>query len=250
MDTATIVALLLVTLAAYFIKGLAGFGPALLIVPFFTLFAGVELALPASAFFDVLAGTILLSQVYRQIHWQFCFPLMLAMGLGSFTGAQLVFYVPLEWIRGGMGIFILLFALFLWTSASRQNHSSGVPQKHTSPARYWYGTLTGFVGGICGGMIGMSGPPVIMYMKRVYSKDFFRTQLIVVFMVENLVRLLVYQKYQLLGPGQGIILLFCLVPLVIGLWLGSHLHLRISERHFNRTVALILLIVSIKILWS
>ena len=35
------------------------------------------------------------------------------------------------------------------------------------------------MGGIFGGLIGMSGPPLIMYMKQAYRKDFFRTQLIV-----------------------------------------------------------------------
>lgn len=249
MSSATIAALLLVTLTAYFIKGLAGFGPALLIVPFFTLLAGVELALPASAFFDVLAGTMLLFQVYRQINWRFCLPLMLAMGLGSFSGAQLIFYLPLLWIRSGMGIFILLFALSLWISASQHKNSSPIPRRDVSPRQYWYAALAGFGGGVCGGLMGMSGPPLIMYLKRVYPKDLFRSQLIVVFMVENLVRLFVYQKYQLLKAEQGFILLLCLGPLLLGLWLGSHLHLRISEPYFNRAVALILLVVSIKILW-
>lgn len=249
MDTLTMAALLLITFLAYFVKGLAGFGPALLVVPFFTLLAGVELALPASAFFDVLAGSLLLFQIYRQIDWKFCLPLMLAMGSGSFLGAELVFYLPLEGIRFAMGIFIFLFALFLGLKKNPARNDSAMLPENRFSRRRLYGVGAGFLGGVFGGLIGMSGPPLIMYMKQAYPKDFFRTQLIVVFMVENLVRLAVYQRNRLFAVEDSAILLLCLLPLLIGLWLGARLHLRISETHFNRFIALVLIGVSIKILW-
>lgn len=249
MSVTVLAALLLITFLAYFIKGLAGFGPALLIVPFFTLLAGMELALPASALFDVLAGTLLLFQVYRKIEWRFCLPLMLAMGTGSFAGAQLIFYLPLHLVRLAMGIFILLFALFLWFTARRRNEPLLAAAENGFGKRHFYGMGVGFVGGIFGGLIGMSGPPLIMYMKQVYRKDFFRTQLIVVFMVENLVRLWVYQKNRLFSSEDSTVLLFCLPFLLSGLWVGSRLHLQISETYFNRFIAIVLTGVSLKILW-
>ena len=249
MNETVIAALLLITFLAYFIKGLAGFGPALIIVPFFTLLAGMELALPASALFDVLAGTLLLFQVYREIEWRFCLPLMLAMGMGSFAGAQLIFHLPLELVRLGMGIFILFFALFLWFTAGRSNTPVITAAESGFNKRHFYGMAAGFTGGVFGGLIGISGPPLIMYMKQVYRKNFFRTQLIVVFMVENLVRLWVYQQNRLFSIEDGVALLFCLPPLLGGLWLGSRLHLQISETYFNRFIAVILMGVSLKILW-
>lgn len=249
MDAPIIAALLLITLLAYFVKGLAGFGPALLVVPFFTLLAGVELALPASAFFDVLAGGLLFFQIYRRIDWKFCFPLMLAMGSGSFLGAQLVFHLPLEGIRRAMGVFIFLFALFLGLKKNQPKNEVTVSAEGRFPGRRLYGLGAGFLGGISGGLIGMSGPPLIVYMKQVYPKDFFRTQLIVVFMVENAVRLAVYRQNHLFAAGDSAILLFCLPSLLIGLWLGAQLHLRVSETSFNRFIALILIAVSVKILW-
>ena len=148
-----------------------------------------------------------------------------------------------------MGIFILLFALFLVLKKNPVKNEEAAPAENRFSKRHLYGVGAGFLGGIFGGLIGMSGPPLIMYMKQAYRKDFFRTQLIVVFMVENLVRLVVYQRNQLFAFKDSTILLFCLLPLLIGLWLGAKLHLRISEIYFNRFIALILIGVSIKILW-
>jgi len=188
-------------------------------------------------------------QIYRRIDWKFCFPLMLAMGSGSFLGAQLVFYLPIEGIRLTMGVFIFLFALFLGLKKNQPKTDVTVSAEDRFPRRHLYGIGAGFLGGMFGGLIGMSGPPLIMYMKQVYPKDFFRTQLIVVFMVENAVRLTVYQQNQLFAVEDSAILLLCLLPLLIGLWLGAQLHLRISETYFNRFIALILIGVSVKILW-
>jgi uncharacterized membrane protein YfcA len=73
MDTLTINLLLamLVILAAYTVKGFSGFGPALVIVPFFTILYDPASALLVAAFFDCLAGAVLLVTVRRDINWLF-----------------------------------------------------------------------------------------------------------------------------------------------------------------------------------
>ena len=62
---------LLIILLAYFIKGFSGFGPALVIVPLFTLLYDAPSALLLAAVFDVFAGGILLRSVWKEIDWKF-----------------------------------------------------------------------------------------------------------------------------------------------------------------------------------
>jgi len=243
MDINSLLFLIAITLVAYILKGLTGFGPALIVVPFFTVAVGVEYALPASAIFDAIAGFILLSTVYKQISWKFCIPLMIAMAVGSFIGANAVFGVSPALIRILIGSFIFLFGVYLWTEKGKSSHESIPDLTTVSPG----GAAAGFFGGISGGMIGMSGPIVAIYLKYFFQKDFFRSQLIAIFLVENIVRTFIYIKGGLINFQNVNLLLYCLPALLIGLWLGHKLHLQISERLFNRVVSVILISVSVKL---
>lgn len=244
MDISSLPFLIAITLAAYILKGLTGFGPALIVVPFFTVVVGVEYALPASAIFDAIAGFILLSTVYKQISWKFCIPLMIAMAVGSFIGANAVFAVSPALIRVLIGGFIFLFGIYLWIERGRSSHQSTPNPTAVTPG----GAAAGFFGGISGGMIGMSGPILVIYLKYFFQKDFFRSQLIAIFLAENVVRTIIYVKGGLINFQNVNLLLYCLPALLIGLWLGNKMHLQISERWFNRVVSVVLILVSVKIL--
>ena len=62
---------LLIILAAYFIKGFSGFGPALIIVPFFTILYDAPSALVLAVIFDMFAGAFLMYSVRKEIDWRF-----------------------------------------------------------------------------------------------------------------------------------------------------------------------------------
>lgn len=235
--------LITITFLAYSIKGLTGFGPALIIVPFFTAIIGIQFALPAAAIFDTIAGLLLLTTVFKQISWKFCFPLMISIAIGSFIGAHTVFIVSPALIQILIGIFIFLFGLYLWLTNSQK-----ILIKNIDKQKVLFGaTIAGFLGGITGGMIGMSGPILVIYLKYFFSKEFFRTQLITIFLVENVVRLIIYYKGGLLGFEESKSFITCLPALLIGLWVGHALQVHISEKHFNRVVSSILILVSLKL---
>jgi uncharacterized membrane protein YfcA len=237
-----------ITFAAYFVKGLTGFGPALIIIPFFTLLLGAEFALPALALFDLVAGIILFVSVYKKINWQFCLPLLIFIGLGSFVGANMVLAIPLPLITYLIGIIIFCFAIYLLFvensyGESEQSDNPTFRIKRTAGA-----SLMAFSGGVLGGLAGISGPPLIIYLKKYFSKSFFRTQLIVIFLFENMVKLLVYYKGGWVQLPQLKIVFLNIPVLLLGLGLGSVLHFRISDRLFNRVVAVILILISLKII--
>lgn len=247
MEIEQLLLLIVVTLLAYTIKGLTGFGPALMIVPLFTAAVGAAYALPASALFDAIAGLLLLIPIYEKIDWRFSFPLMAAMALGSFIGAKTVFMMPLPIIEIFIGIFILSFGLYLWVGRdnSRQRSDSEIRNN-----RFLTGAVAaGFLGGITGGMIGMSGPILVIFLKYHFPKEFFRTQLIAIFLIENIVRLFIYVDGGLINFHESKFLFLCLPALLVGLWIGNSLHLHISEKLFNRVVASILVLVSLKIIF-
>ena len=242
--------LFVITFIAYLVKGLTGFGPALIIIPFFTLLLGVEFALPALALFDLIAGIILFLSVYKKIDWQFCFPLIIFIGLGSFTGANIVLAIPLSIITSFVGIIILCFGIYLLFA---ENNKYKAEQSHgnTSKKKLKTGAiLMAFSGGVLGGLAGISGPPLVIYLKKFFSKSFFRTQLIVIFLFENIIKLSVYYRGGWVELPELKLVFLNIPALLLGLGLGSILHFRISDKLFNRVVAIVLILISLKILFK
>jgi uncharacterized membrane protein YfcA len=247
-DMGELYILIIIVIVSYTIKGLTGFGPALLIVPLFSVLKGAPFALTTSAIFDAVAGFLLLSAVYKNISWKFCIPLMISMGIGSFIGANLVLDIPLSVIEKIMGVFILSFGVYLWIQDPGDKKINVKNDLGFINTPLIGGVFAGFVGGITGGLIGMSGPILIIYLKYFYSKDFFRSQLIVVFLIENIVRIMVYSKGGLFITEQWMMLIYFLPALSIGLWIGNAFHIRINDKVFDRVVGMVLMLVSTKII--
>ncbi len=231
-------AAIIVVLAAYFVKGLSGFGPALLMVPFLSILIDPPTAIIVTALMDFLAGGFLLPSVRKELNLKFILQIFGALAIGAAAGTYLLGRIPVIILEKFIGTSILIFVLLIVF----QKNSETI---HTGPGwRYPVGFLTGLLGGL----LGISGPPLIIYMKMHYAKSFFRTQLIGIFFLGTGWRFLLYQvnriemnlSLPLLGVFVGV--------MVIGLVLGSKVHLRVSEILFNRIVALLITIPAINLL--
>jgi len=232
---------ILVIIVAYFIKGFSGFGPALIIVPFFTILYDPPSALVVAALFDFFAGLILLFTVRKEIRWSFVLSIFAALGLGVIFGSLLLGQIPVNGLKKLIGAILLVFALLILF----QKNGEGFRNKH----KYRFLKYpAAFTGGFLGGLVSMSGPPLIIYMKMMYDKTFFRTQLIAIFTLGTAWRYLMFLYHDIpmnIPLHNLIIYFFCLLA---GLWIGTHLHVRVNEVVFNKTVALILLIPAVGLL--
>ena len=59
----------IVILTAYFVKGLSGFGPALIMMPFLTIIYDPATAIITTTVLDFLAGSVLTYQIRHEINW-------------------------------------------------------------------------------------------------------------------------------------------------------------------------------------
>lgn len=233
----------IVVLSAYFVKGFSGFGPALILVPALTPLYGPETAISASTYFDLIAGLILLSTVRKEIDWKFVIPVTLLVITGAYFGAKLLKVMPVEILIKTIGISLLFFIIILlW-----QNKENGKVQ--TSSAKHRIISLPiAFLAGFSGGIVGITGPLLIIYMKLNFEKSYFRTQLIAIFMLAALGRFFLYYMNEIDFNLERSTLLYLTVVLIIGLWLGQHLHHQVNEKNFNRIIAIILLLPTLNLL--
>jgi len=234
---------ILVILVAYFVKGFSGFGPALIIVPFFALIYDPPSALVIAALFDFFAGCILVYTVRKDIRWSFVLSVFAVLGVGVVFGSLLLGRIPVDGLKKIIGAILLIFSFIILLQRNgtlRKNK-----QKYTF-LKY----PAAFISGFLGGLVSMSGPPLIIYMKMMYEKTFFRTQLIAIFMLGTAWRYLmfVYRDIPMNIPFQSLVIYFlCLLG---GLWLGGHLHVKVNEVVFNKIVVVILLIPAFGLLFG
>jgi len=234
----------LVVFAAYFLKAFTGFGPAMIMIPFFAILYDPGTAITAATLYDFLAGLILLVSVRKQIQWKFVFSIFTSLAFGAIFGSFLLGRVPDLWIKKIIGITIFIFAAIILFQ--KNGNSVKVKSKKIQSLKYPVGAFGGFLGGF----IGISGPPIIIYLKMLYEKSFFRTQLIGIFFFGAGWRFILYRingiEFNLEYYAIGI---FFLV-MSCAAWAGTKLHFKINEIVFNRIVAVLLIVPSINLIFN
>jgi len=224
-------------LLAYTIKGFSGFGPALIVVPTVSALYSPETALGTSTVIDVAVGIVLLL-TWRPTRDEMSLlaKLGLSISVGTVMGALLAGVLPREALLLLIGISVLLLAVKLALSGT-----TAVPTGRWEIPPW----LGGILAGISGGLVGISGPFMVSGTAR-YEKSSMRRLLVVVFLLEGLVKLIVYSANGIL-TRQSFDLSFRALPAIVaGLVVGAWLHNRVSQQLFLRILAGILFVAGLE----
>jgi uncharacterized membrane protein YfcA len=239
----TIFLAILVVLLAYFVKGFSGFGPALVLVPSLTLLFDPETAISASTFFDIIAGPVLLYSVRKQIDWKFVVPVNLLIFTGAYFGAHMLKIVSAGLLTKIIGFGLLGFIVLLLFQSSNESQKS-----NPSKLVHWISLPIALIAGFSGGMIGITGPLLVIYMKLNFDKSYFRNQLIAIFTFGAIWRFFLYRWNGTAFNMDLWLIIVLSVMLFAGLWIGQHVHARVNEKTFNRVIALVLIVPVINLL--
>ena len=238
MDSHFFLILPVIAAAAFFIKGLTGFGPALIFIPVGALFFAPQSIIVASSFLDLMAGLIMWRTVRSVQSAPFMTGLVAAMAVGTVAGVFLLSYVPADTFRVLLGVAVLIlglwFALFR-TKASFDRLQDQLPQKCSRKD-------LGFAGasGVLGGLFGISGPPILWHLGRQFQMVAFRDALIVFFVFGAIARIISFSiaglvtTETLMFAGAGI------PGLLIGLYFGTRVFFKIDESVFSKAVGVAL----------
>jgi hypothetical protein len=134
------------------VRGLTGFGGALILVPIVSMFLGPLVAVPVLNIVDGVATSPLLPDAVRRCRWPEVIPLFVgALAVLPF-GVYALRYVDPTLLRHVMSVAILCIAGCMaagarYTRAPSRTASAGV----------------GALSGLMSGAIGLSGPPIILF---------------------------------------------------------------------------------------
>ena len=228
-------------LAGGFVSGLAGFGTALMALGIWLYVLPPSAAVPLVLICSVVAQTATLPSMWKSFDLTLVWPFLIGGLLGVPIGTMLVAHADPHVFKLTVGILLLVFPTALYFSA---------PMAFDFGGRIADGII-GFIGGILGGLAGLSGPPPILWASiRGWGKDERRG----VFQTFNWTVLFVALCLQAASGlvARDVIWLAMLAfpATVLGSWIGAKLYHALSDRNFRDIVLGMLVISGAILVWN
>ncbi len=237
MDTGVFFAPL-IALAAYFVRGVAGFGSALVASPLLAQFFPLTLVVPLVVILDN-GGSILQAWRHRGlIAWPDLWPLLPFSFIGIAVALHLHAWLASEALKLALGLFVLAFALYQL-----------LPLPQSTISRRW-AAPAGFLGGLVGGLFGTGGPfYVIYYRLRQLPKTPMLASFAMTFVLDGGVRILGFAWGGHYTEQHAWLLALMAPAAWLGLQLGHRLHLGLTQSQFTRILSALLLVSGSLLVW-
>ncbi len=220
----------LIIIVAFFVRGIAGFGSGLIAIPLLAQLLPLSVVVPLVGLLDYLASTSHGVKHRQAIVWRDLLPLLPFTFAGVLTALYLFHTLDGDLLRKALGAFILLYAFYTLLSSGPGFHG-----------RRWWAIPAGAFGGLIGTLFGTGGPFYVIYFRlRQLDKTAFRATIATLFLIDGGSRIIGY-FFSGFYSGDTMYLLAAALPImVIGMYLGGHVHTTISQQNFQRAIGLLL----------
>lgn len=227
----------LITLVAGFVKGAIGFAMPLIMMSGFSSIMSPEIAL-AGLILATLSTNVHQSlrdgwEVAKDTAWSYRRMIGMTI-LGIVISAPFVVYMPDRLLMGLLGAPILIFALL-----QLSGRNLALKLEHRVRAEY----LTGIIGGLYGGVSGIWGPPVVVYLLSIGASklEMIRIQG-VIFLIGCMALFAAHLNSGVLNAVTLPFSAALMVPAGIGMWLGFRMQDRLDPARFRYWTQLLLAI--------
>lgn len=225
-------------MAAYAVRGTAGFGGQTVAVPLLTLLMPITIVVPAVTVLTVVSSVVHWLRDWSKIAWREIARLMPFTLLGVLIGLYLFDRFDPRTLTRALGIFVMLYACFALMSASRPVAAPLRLMRRLGPV---LSATAGAIGTVFGGG---AGPLYVIYLNSLrLEKDCFRVTITTILTFQAVVRVAGYWR---LGfyDGSAFYLIAAGFPMMlIGARLGHALAGRIDQGRFNLGVGVLLMII-------
>jgi uncharacterized membrane protein YfcA len=225
MDPGEVAFLIAVVLLASVAQTVAGFGFALIAVPFLVIALEVKDAVVCVGVLAWLNSTLVARMTLQRVPARAVATMLAGSFAGMPLGLLVLLFAPEDALRLGVGVasIVLAGALvmgFRWGGRD-------VPTE----------LLAGGVSGVLNTSTGMNGPPIVLYLRdRRFAADQFRGGLSAFFFVSGIVSLGIFAASGVVS-GTALALSAAGVPAVLaGNWAGHRIVGRLSDEAFERLV--------------
>ena len=231
---------------AFVLKGVATFGPGIVLVPLGALIIGSKEIVLVIAFLDLISNASLMKSNKSPLQKSFYLPMVVAMVIGSVVGSVILTLVPVVYFDLLFGL--LLLPLGLWMMLARRqdrdrDQGDSIPAK---PAKntIWLSTLSGCMGGLSG----ITGPVLAWPLSRSYNKASFRSIMVPLLLASALTRVIIFGATGSVSLDVLVLVALAIPGLILGLRTGNKIFQRVSQAWFARIVGGLVVVSGIKLL--
>ncbi len=230
-----------VTLGAYLVRGISGFGSSLLAVPIVAQILPLTFIVPCFTVMDAAASSALARVGGRagHIRWDEIRRLLIPSFGGILLGIVALKRLPEAWLLLPLGLFVAAFGLRTLLQRADQRRISA-----------WWAFPAGLAGGAVDALFATGGPPFVIYLShRLNSKDELRATFSALFLLEGGTRVILFALTGFYEQPGSMVALACGLPLMaLGLYTGHHIHLGLTQRQMLRTIGLLLILSGLALL--
>ena len=231
LSLATLVLALIAAFVAAFVRGLAGFGMAILLVPLLGLMILPVEAVVVSNLLGLLIGLVGLRRVWAGADRASVLTIGALAMIATPLGLALLHATDPAWAR----VLIALVAVLAFVMVLLPPRPDG-HRPHRAET-----VVAGVTAGVLTGFAGMPGPPVVpYYLRQAIPAARARASMLAVFFATSLASSVAGLGMGMAGPRHALLALTLFGPILAGNWLGGHAFGRVSDRAWRILVALLL----------
>ncbi len=230
-----------ILIVSYAVRGSAGFGG--VTVPLLAWVMSLKTVVPMVTFLGLISSAAILRTEYRHIVWRDLWRVMPWCAVGVAIGLYFFKVLDALTLAKTLGWFVVGYGSFSLWATVRPIGRLRLPLPVLTPAA---GTTAGFVGTIFGSMAGMFFAIYLDVLK--HGKTPFRATIAGILFGLGVFRA---AGYIAVGEFDRDVMITCAAALpmmLIGVFVGNHIHANLNQVAFQRLVALILIVSGLPLL--
>ena len=225
-----IIYIILLAAGASFVQRTIGFGFGIFIMtalPF--LMPSYAEAVTLSGLLSLTSAAAVMVRYMKYVTWKRILPIIAAFIVFSTIAISLLDRIEGRAMRVILGVMLIIISLYF-------SFFKGKIQKLIRPTAGWQ-LGTGTASGIMGGLFGMHGPPVVLYLVASEpDKDHYMGMIQTYAVITNIIMLATRAWNGYVTPTVGTTYIYALAGLVIGVFAGGWAYKHIPNRIFTYIV--------------
>lgn len=242
MTAAAIVIVLIGAFTGGFVSGLAGFGTGLIALGIWLHVLEPAPATTLVLVCSVVAQTLTFHAIRKSVRWEKVWPFVVFGVVGVPFGTWALGHFDPGGFKVVVGIFLIAFSSFLLLSRKPM---------HLKIGGWPIEGAVGFIGGVLGGLAGLSGPPPIIWATL---KGWTKEERRAVFQSFNwtvlFCSLIAHAATGFVDKEVGVLTLIALPGTIIGSQIGVRAYKRLSDKNFHQIILVLLLFSGVTLVWS
>jgi len=224
-----------IVFCAGIVRGCIGFGFSALVVACGVLLLEPTVVVPMVAVLEIAASIHMAASTWRQAAMKPLIYLLLGTAIATPLGVMALVMLPADSIRLLLSALILMLSILLmsgWQYKGKVNKFSFV--------------FIGLISGVCNGAAAVGGLPVATFLASIrLSMQELRATLVLFFFAADIIFIISASGHSIYNQSLVIISAIMIVPMVLGIYIGSALFEKLNEKVLRRMVISLLFLLSI-----